>query len=56
MYGFVDDIVIITIDDPSWVERAKKASLLVINTIFRLLHSLELLKRDDPFSLHKISG
>ena len=54
MDGFVDDIIIITINDPSWVERAKKASLLVINTIFRMLQTYELLKRDDLLSLQNI--
>ena len=39
MDGFIDDITIITIDDPKWVERTKNATLLVIQAIFRPLQS-----------------
>ena len=34
----------------------KKTSLLVINTIFRLLHPYEYLKQDSPLSLRNITG
>ena len=53
---FIDKIITITIDDPRYVERAKNAALLVIHTKFRPLHPSEPLKRDEPLSLHKISG
>ena len=56
MDGFINDIIAITIDDLFWVERAKNVALLVIHTIFRPLHSSELLKRDDPLSIRKLSG
>ena len=55
MYGFRNDIIYITIEDPCWVERAKNTALLVIHTIFRLLQPYKPLKRDDPLSLRKIS-
>ena len=48
MDGFIDDIIAITIDEPCWVERAKNTALLVIHTIFRLLHPYESLKQDVP--------
>ena len=51
MYGFIDCIITIIIDDPSWVERTKNTALLIIHTIFRPLHSSETLKWDDPISL-----
>ena len=54
MDGFIDDIITINIDDPCWVEHVKNVALLVIHTIFRLLHPHEPLKLDDPLSLHKI--
>ena len=53
MDGFIYDTIIITLDDPCWLERAKNAALLVIHTIFRPLHHYEPLKQDDPLSLHK---
>ena len=56
MYGFIDDIITITIDNTYWVERAKNSALLVIYTIFRPLHSNKPLKRNDPFSLRKLAG
>ena len=56
MYGFIDDIITITIDDPILVERSKNASLLIIHTLFRTLQSSEPLKRDDPLSLKNLSG
>ena len=54
MDGLIDYIITITIDDPCWVERAKHSALLVIHTIFRLLHPYEPLKQYDPLSLHKL--
>ena len=44
MDGFIDDIITITIDDPCWVERAKNAALLIIQTIFRPQYSDKPLK------------
>ena len=55
MDGFIDDIIAITIDEPCWVERAKNTALLVIHTIFRLLHPYESLKQDVPLLLHNIA-
>ena len=57
MNRFIDDIIKITIDDPLWVERAKKADLLLaIHTIFRPIQYSEPLKQDEPLPLHKIAG
>ena len=53
---FNADIVIITIDDPSWVDHAKNAASLVIHTIFRPLQSSAQLKRDYFLSLCKLAG
>ena len=44
MDGFFNKIINTTIDDPSWLERAKNLALLVIHTMFRPLHSDEPLK------------
>ena len=56
MDSFIDEIITITVDDKHWIDRAKSAALLVINTLFRPLHPLEPLKRDDPLSLRKLAG
>ena len=56
MYGLIDDIITNTINDPNWVEHTKNSALVVIHTIFSPLHSSELLKWDDPLSLHKLTG
>ena len=56
MDGLIYYIIPITIDDPCWVEHAKKSSLLVIHTIFIQLHPNEPLKLDDPLSLRKLTG
>ena len=53
---FINDIITITVDDEHWVDRAKSAALLVINTLFQPLQPLEPLKRDDPLSLIKLEG
>ena len=56
MNRFIDDNIKITIDDPLWVERAKKADLLLaIHTIFRPIQYSEPLKQDEPLPLHKIA-
>ena len=56
MYGFRNDIIYITIEDPCWVERAKNEALLIIHTIFRPRKSNKPLIRDDPLSLRKLVG
>ena len=56
MDGFINDITTITVDDKHWVERAKIAALLVINTLFQPLKASEPLKHDDPLSLRKLAG
>ena len=56
MYGFRNDIIYITIEDPCWVERAKKEALLIIHTIFRPWKSDKPLIQDDPLSLSKLVG
>ena len=56
IYGLIDDIITTTIAEPFWVKRAKNTALLVINTIFRLLHPYEYLKQDAPLSPHNIVG
>ena len=56
MYGLIDEIITITIDNPCWVERAKNTTLLIIHTIFRPRQYDEPLKRYNPLSLHKIAG
>ena len=56
MYGFIDDIVTIAVDDEHWIYRAKSATLLVIHTLFRQLQPSEPLKQDDPRSLRKLVG
>ena len=55
MDGFIDEIITITIYDPSWTEHAKNTALLVIHTIFRTIQTSEPLKRDGPLSIHKLS-
>ena len=35
MYGFIDDISTITIDNPCWLERVNNVALLIIHIIFR---------------------
>ena len=37
MYGFIDDIITITVDENHWIDRAKSAALLVIHTLFQPL-------------------
>ena len=54
--GLIDDIITTTIAEPFWVKRAKNTALLVINTIFRLLHPYAYLKQDAPLSLRNIAG
>ena len=54
--GFIDDIIIITVDDKHWIGRAESAALLVIHTLSRPLHPSEPLKRDDTLSLRKLVG
>ena len=54
MDGFIDDIITITVDDNHWIDRAKRAALLVIHTLFRPLQPSEPLKQDDPLSLRKL--
>ena len=56
MYGFINDIITITVDNEHWIDRAKSAALLVIHTLFRPLHPSEPLKRDYPLSLWKLTG
>ena len=56
MYGFIEDIVTIAVDDKHWIYRAKSAALLVIHTLFRQLQPSEPLERDDPLSLMKLVG
>ena len=53
MDELIDETITITIDDLVWVESAKNASLLIIHTIFRPLHSDKPLKSDDLLSLRK---
>ena len=56
IYGFIDDIITITVDDEHWIDRAKIAALLVIHTLFRPLQPSEPLKRYDPLYLRKMVG
>ena len=56
MYGLINNIITINIDDSNWEERAKKSALLIIHTMFRLLQSPEPMKWDDPLSLCKLAG
>ena len=56
MYGLIDDVITIKIDNTHLVERAKNAALLIIHTIFRPRKSNKLLKRYDPLSLCKLVG
>ena len=48
MYGFIDEIITITIDNLRLVECTKNTALLIIYTIFRPRKSDKPLKRDDP--------
>ena len=56
MDGLINDIITITIDDPSWLNHVKNLALLVNHTIFRPLQSSEPLNRDEPLSLYKLAG
>ena len=56
MDGLMDTITTTAIDDPMWVECAKKTALLVIQPIVRPLKSSKPLKQYDPLSLHKLAG
>ena len=56
MDELINDIITITIDDQSLLERAKDMDLLVIHTRFMPLQSSEALKQDDALSLHKLAG
>ena len=56
IYGFIGDIITITVDDKHWIEHAKSVALLVIHTIFQPLQPSEPLKRDNPLSLRKLTG
>ena len=56
MYGFIDDIITITVYDDHWIDRAKSAALLVIHTLFQPLQSSEPLKQDNPLSWRKQAG
>ena len=56
MYGLIDDIITLIVDDEHWIERAKIVALLVIHTLFRPLQPSEHLKRENSLSLRKISG
>ena len=53
---FIDGIITITVNDKHWIDHAKCAALLVIQTLFRPLHPSEPLKQDDTFSLRKLAG
>ena len=39
MYGFINYIINLIVDDPTWVERAKNPALLLIHTILHPLHA-----------------
>ena len=56
MDGLIYDIIIITIDDPRWVDRANNSYLLIIHTMFRPRKYSKPLKRDEPLSLRKLAG
>ena len=56
MDWFINDIVALTIDESTWVERAKNAALEVIHTILRPLQNSEPLNWYEPLSLHKLEG
>ena len=56
MDGFIDDIIMLTIDDPTWVEHAKKLAILVIHIILRPLQTSEPLNRDNSLLIRKLSG
>ena len=47
MDGFIDDIITITVDDNHFIDRAKRASLLVIHTLFRPLQPSEQCMNDQ---------
>ena len=55
-YGFIDNIITITVDEKHWIERAKSAALLVIHTLLKPLQPSEPLKQDYPISLRKLAG
>ena len=38
IYGLTDDIIVRTVYDGHWIDRAKSAALLVIHTLFQPLH------------------
>ena len=44
IYGFIDDIITITVYDEHWIDFTKSAALLVIHTLFRPLQPSETLK------------
>ena len=54
MYGFIDNITTITVDDEHWIKREKGASLSVIHTLLLPLQQPEPLKQDDQLSLSKL--
>ena len=56
MYGFINDIINITVDVKYEIYRAKSAALLVIHTLFQPLQPSEPLEQDDTLSLRKQVG
>ena len=56
MGGFIDDIITLTVDDPTWVGRSKNTAFLVIHIILWPLQVPEPLNRDYPLSLQKLAG
>ena len=53
MDGFIDNIIVIIVDDTYGTERSKSAALLVMHTLFRPLQASEPLECDNPLSLRK---
>ena len=56
MDGFINGIIELTIDQPTWMKWAKNTALIVIHTMFYPLHTSDSLNIDNILSLHKLEG
>ena len=56
MDGLVDEIITLTIDGQTWIEKSKNSVFLFIHTIFWILQALYPLTRDNPLTLKTLWG
>ena len=55
MDGFIYEIIKLTIDDPTWVNQSKNATLMAIHTKFWPLQTSYTLSQDYPLAIRKLA-